>query len=218
MTVLLWAILGASLLQVSSFAQSAARVPGACEEPAQMHTGKVGCYLVATTALGVFSAPSVYWHLYEYGGRADAEAAAGPRSTFVESQGRIWVYTIADKDWLSRSGKRVAIVGPLSVSTGRQYTARYMEALFEPGMRTAVHRHSGAEAWYLLAGTQCLETPEGITVVKAGEAAVIREGPPMMLSSVGTETRRSVLLVLHDSTQPWTSPVTDWKPAGRCPK
>jgi hypothetical protein len=55
-------------------------------------------------------------------------------------------------------------------------------------------------------------------VVKAGEAAVIREGPPMMLSSVGTETRRSVLLVLHDSAQPWTSPVTDWTPAGRCPK
>src|SRR5438270_230035 len=89
---------------------------------------------------------------------ADDERPA-PRSTVVESQGRMWVYTIADKDWQPRSGKRVAVVGPLSVLTGRQYTARYMEAMFEPGMRTAVHRHSGAEAWYLLTGTQCLETP-----------------------------------------------------------
>jgi quercetin dioxygenase-like cupin family protein len=174
-----------------------------------MHVGKAGCYLVATTSLGVFSVPSVYWHLYEYDGRAEAEAAAAPRSTVVESQGRMWVYTIADKTWQPRSGKRVAVVGPLSVSPGRQYIARYMEATFHPGMRTAVHRHSGAEAWYLLTGAQCLETPEG---------TVVREGPPMMLSSVGNETRRSVLLVLHDSTQPWTSPATDWKPANRCPK
>jgi quercetin dioxygenase-like cupin family protein len=183
-----------------------------------MHRGKAGCYLVATTSVGVFPALSVYWHLYEYAGRAEAEAAAAPRSAVVESQGRMWVYTIAGKDWQPRSGKRVAVVGPLSVPAGRQYTARYMEAMFEPGMRTAVHRHSGAEAWYLLTGAQCLETPEGITVVKAGEAAVVREGPPMILSSVGNETRRSVLLVLHDSTQPWTSSATDWKPAGRCPK
>ena len=130
----------------------------------------------------------------------------------------IWLYTIAEKEWQPLSGKRVAVVGPLSVSPGTQYTARYMEATFDSGMRTGVHRHSGAEAWYLLTGVQCLETPEGITVVKAGDAGVVREGPPMMLSSVGNETRRSVLLVLHDSTQPWTSPATDWKPADRCPK
>ncbi len=218
MTVISWAVLAASVLQASPSLRSAAGVPGACEQPAQMHTGKVGCYLVATTSLGVFSSPSVYWHLYEYASRAEAEAAAAPRSTVVESQGRMWVYTIADKEWQSASGKRVVVVGPLSVSAGREYTARYMEAMFEPGMRTAVHRHSGAEAWYLLTGAQCLETPDGITVVKAGEAAVVGEGPPMMLSSVGNETRRSVLLVLHDSAQPWTAPATDWKPAGRCPK
>ena len=218
MTVLLWAVVAASVVQASPSVQSAAGVPGACEESAQMHAGKAGCYLVATTSLGVLSAPSVYWHLYEYGGRAEAEAAAAPRSTVVESQGRMWVYTIADKQWQPRSGKRVAVVGPLSVSPRTQYTARYMEATFDSGMRTGVHRHSGAEAWYLLTGVQCLETPEGITVVKAGDSGVVREGPPMMLSSVGNETRRSVLLVLHDSTQPWTSPVTDWKPAGRCPK
>jgi len=218
MTEVLMALFAASALQAGAPTQSAAGVPGACEEPAENNKAKLGCYLVATTSLGVLSEPSVYWHLYVYGGRADAEAAAAPRSTVVESQGRTWVFTIGDKAWRPKTGKRVAVVGPLAVAVGKEHTARYMEATFEPGMRTGVHRHSGAEAWYLLSGTQCLETPEGITVVKAGETGIVREGPPMMLSSVGSETRRSVLLVLHDSAQPWTSMARDWKPAGRCPK
>jgi len=43
-----------------------------------------------------------------------------------------------------------------------------MEAVFTLGMRAAIHRHSGPEAWYLLSGTQCLKTPDGITVARAG--------------------------------------------------
>jgi quercetin dioxygenase-like cupin family protein len=79
-------------------------------------------------------------------------------------------------------------------------------------------RRPGPEAWYVLAGVQCLETPDGITVVRAGESSLVPEGPPMMLSSVGTETRRSVLLVPHDSSKPWTMPEMQWKPKGLCPK
>jgi hypothetical protein len=41
-------------------------------------------------------------------------------------------------------------------------------------------------------------------------------GPPMVLTGMGTEMRRSVVLVLHDSTQPWMTIMTDWKPAGAC--
>ncbi len=83
-----------------------------------------------------------------------------------------------------------------------------------PGTHTSVHTHSGPEAWYVLDGVQCLETPDGITVVRAGEGSLVPEGPPMMLSSVGTETRRSVLLVLHDSSKPWTMSEMQWKPKG----
>ena len=214
----LGAVVAALVAQASSPGHTAAGVPGACESPAQTNMGQLGCYLVATTSLGVLPAPSVFWHLYEYKGRAEAQAAVVPRATVVESHGRTWVFTIANKDWQPRSGKRVGVVGPLSVSPKKPYTARYMEATFAPGMKTAAHRHSGAEAWYLLTGAQCLETPDGITVLKAGEAAVVPQGPPMVLSTVGTETRRSVLLVLHDSDQPWTSPATDWQPAGQCPQ
>ena len=62
-----------------------------------------------------------------------------------------------------------------------------------------------------------LETPDGIIVVRAGESAVVREGPEMMLSSVGSETRRTVLVVLHDSSKPWIVENTPWTPKGLCP-
>ena len=139
-------------------------------------------------------------------------------STVVDSLGHIWVYTIAGKAWRPTVGERIAVLGPLQVSPDKQYTARYMEAVFAPGMQTSVHRHSGAEAWYVLAGAQCLETPDGVIVAKAGEGAVVPEGPPMALSGIGGDIRRSVLLVIHDSSQPWMTVTSDWAPQGRCPK
>jgi hypothetical protein len=47
--------------------------------------------------------------------------------------------------------------------------------------------------------------------------AVVSAGPPMVLSTVGQETRRAVLLVLHDAAQPWTTPDEGWEPRGACP-
>ena len=150
--------------------------------------------------------------------RAAAEAAKGPRGTVVESFGKVWLYTIAEKRWRPVSGKRIAVLGPFPVVAGKHYTARYMEAVFTPGMRSMIHRHSGPEAWYLVSGVQCLETPTGITVARAGESTIVPEGPAMALSSVGTETRRSVVLVLHDSSLPWVAAAHDWQPKGLCPK
>jgi len=195
-----------------------AQVPGGCNTPVSQRTSEAGCYLTATEALGALPQGPLFWHLYLYPTRAAAEAAKGQRGTVVESFEKVWLYTIAESEWRASSGEHIATIGPLPISAGKQYTARYMEAVFPPGMRAAIHRHSGPEAWYLVSGTQCLETPEGITVARTGEGAVVPEGPPMALSSVGTETRRSVLLVLHDTSQPWITMASDWKPKGRCPK
>ena len=136
----------------------------------------------------------------------------------VESFDKVWLYTIAESDWNAPDGQHVARIGPLPIVAGRPYTARYMEAVFTAGMKAAIHRHPGPEAWYLVSGAQCLETPDGITVAHTGEGAVVPEGPPMALSSVGTETRRSVLLVLHDTSRPWIAMESEWKPKGLCPK
>jgi quercetin dioxygenase-like cupin family protein len=192
--------------------------PFGCDTPISQRPSEVGCYFTASEVLGALTQGQVFWHLYHYPTRAAAEAARGPHGTVVESFGKVWLYTIAEEGWQPSGGTRVAVIGPLTITPGKQYTARYMEAVFTPGMKTRIHRHSGAEAWYVLAGTQCLETPKGITVAHAGEGAVVPQGPPMILQTVGSETRRSVLLVLHESPEPWSTLASDWKPKGLCPE
>ena len=210
--------LAALFIALATASVAHAQVPGRCETPVGQRGGEAGCYLAATEHLGTLPEGSVFWHLNVYPTRAAAEAAKGPRATVVEAFDKVWLYTIADSQWRAAGGEHVATIGPLPTTPGKQYVARYMEAVFPPGMKAAIHRHSGPEAWYLVTGAQCLETPDGITVARAGEGAVVREGPPMVLSSVGTEMRRSVLLVLHDQSDPWITMASDWTPKGLCPK
>ena len=73
------------------------------------------------------------------------------------------------------------------------------------------------KAWYTLAGETCLETPDGMQVGKAGSHHVIvPAGPPMHLTATGTVQRKALVLILHDSSKPPTTPERDWKPKGLC--
>ena len=66
-------------------------------------------------------------------------------------------------------------------------------------------------------GETCLETPERKMAGRAGGAHVIVPGgPPMHLTAAGKETRRALVLVLHDSSKPPTTPAHDWTPKGLC--
>ena len=140
--------------------------------PVSQRTGEVGCWIIAHVPQGQLSQPAVFWHLDTYATRTEAEAAKGPRGTVVEALGKIWLFTIGEAGWRPSAGVRVAEIGPLHVKSGEQYTARYMEAIFNPGMKTPVHRHPGPEAWYTTAGEVCLETPEGKVVGRAGESTI----------------------------------------------
>jgi len=195
-----------------------AQIPGKCSAPVAERTSEVGCYVDANEDLGELPQVPLFWHIYNFPSSATALAVKGRRSTVVEAFGRVWLYTIAEKGWHPASGTRVAVVGPLPTVSGKRYTARYMEAAFTAGMQARVHRHSGAEAFYLVTGVQCLETPSGIAIAHAGESFVVPEGPPMTVRSVGAETRRSIVLVLHDTSQPWQTLTNEWTPSGSCPE
>jgi quercetin dioxygenase-like cupin family protein len=185
--------------------------------PVGQRTGEVGCWIMIDAPLGQLPRAPIFWHLDSYPTRAEAEAAKGPRGTIVESLGSVWLFTIGVAGWRPPTGKRVAEIGPLPVRTGLEYSAQYMEAIFTPGMTAPAHRHSGSEAWYTLAGETCLETPDGTMVGRAGGSHVIVPGgPPMHLTATGTETRRALVLILHDSLQPATTPADDWTPRGLC--
>ncbi len=185
--------------------------------PVAERTGEVGCWIIANTELGELPPGPIFWHLDSYSTRTEAERAKGPRGTVVESLGRVWLLTVDGARGHQSGSARVAEIGPLPMSAAAKYSAQYMEAVFTPGMTAPAHRHSGPEAWYTLAGETCLETPEGTMVGRAGGSHVmVPGGPPMHLTATGTETRRALVLILHDSTQPPTTPAPDWTPKGLC--
>jgi len=185
--------------------------------PVSERTGEVGCWITANTKLGRLPKEPIFWHLYTFATRAEADATKGPRGTVVESLGKVWLFTIEAKEWRPSKGTNVSVIGPLPVKPDLSYSAQFMEAIFTPGMTAPTHRHSGPEAWYTISGETCLETPEGEFIGKAGSPPVIvRGGLPMHLTAIGKETRRALVLILHDSSQDPTTPAKDWVPTGLC--
>ena len=184
--------------------------------PAQ--TARPGANAIATVVLGELPQIPLYWHLDTYPTRAAAEADKGARGTVVESFDKVWLFTIAEANWRPSGGDRVAKIGPLPLdASGGSFTASYLQAATSPGFQTDVHQHAGPEALYTLSGEVCLETPQGKLVGRAGgEPLLIAGGQPMRLTSIGAETRRSIVLVLHDSSQSWKVPASGCTPKGLC--
>jgi quercetin dioxygenase-like cupin family protein len=175
---------------------------------------------MADDPVGQLSKSQVFWHLDAYPTRAAAEADKEPRSTVIESLGKVWLMTIEGENWRSPHGTRVAEIGPLTVSAGQEYSAQYMEAIFTPGMTAPAHIHSGPEAWYTIAGETCLETSDGRMQVgrPGGPAVIVPDGLSMHLTATGTEQRRALVVILHESAKPATTQVHDWTPKGLCKK
>jgi quercetin dioxygenase-like cupin family protein len=189
---------------------------GSCK-PVSQRTNDVGCWIVAQEPLGQLTKEQVFWHLDVYPTRAAAETVKGPHGTIVESLGKVWLLSIEDAGWRPTAGQRVAEIGPLSIKAGENYSAQYMETIFNPGMTAPAHTHSGPEAWYTLAGETCLETPQGKQIGRAGgQIVIVPGGPPMHLTATGTEQRRALVLILHESSKPSTTLVHDWTPKGLC--
>jgi len=189
----------------------------ACFAMAPAQAARPGANTIATAVLGELPQTPLYWHLDVYPTRAAAEAAKGARGTVVEAFDRVWLFTIAEANWRPAGGERIARIGPLQLGSGGNFTASYLQAATSPGFQTDVHQYAGPGALYTLSGEVCLETPQGKLVGRAGgEPLLIASGQPMQLTSIGTETRRSIVLVLHDSSQPWKVPASGWTPKGLC--
>ncbi len=212
-------IVGCGLVTTSLAAQTKTALPefGVCK-PVSQRTGQEGCWILVDQTIGRIDQPQIYWQLDAYPSRVSAEKAKTSRGTVVEALGKVWLLTIEQAGWRpSIAGQRVAEIGPLPVTPGREYSATFMEAIFRPGMTSASHTHSGPEAWYAESGETCLETPQGKMVGRpGGPPVIVPAGPPMFLMSTGTEQRRTITLILHDSSQPPTTVVHDWKPKGLC--
>ncbi|HLH08605.1 MAG TPA: hypothetical protein VKW78_15310 [Terriglobales bacterium] len=206
------------LLLCNQLVAQGVAVPGDNCKPVSQRTQEIGCWILANESMGQLTKPEVFWHLDTYRTRSAAQADKGPQGVVVESFGKVWLMTIADEKWRSAHGNRVAEIGPLFVVTGKMYSAQLMEAVFTPGMTAAAHIHSGPEAWYAVGGETCLETADGhMQIGRAGGPPVIAPmGLAMHLTAIGNEQRRSIVLILHQSSKPATTMIHNWTPKGLC--
>jgi quercetin dioxygenase-like cupin family protein len=174
-----------------------------------------GCFNIATENGLRFQQPQVYWHIRTFANRDAAEAAKSATGIVVEEDGRVWLSEFGARDLLVEGGQPIAIVGPLELPPAKSYTAVLSYAVMRPGDRSRVHTHPGPEGWYMIVGEQCLETPAGANRAKAGGTMTVPPNVPMELSITGTVLRKSLVLVIHDSSQPRGTP-SQWKPSGLC--
>ena len=211
-------VLCLALLASAQLAAQGHQVAGDPCKPASARTQQIGCWILADNPVGQLTQPQVFWHLDSYPTRAQAEADKGPRGTVVESFDKVWLMTIEDQNWRSAHGNRVAEIGPLPIVAGEKYSAQLMEADFTPGMTAPSHIHSGPEAWYAVGGQTCLETSDGRMQISrvGGPPVIVPMGLTMHLTAIGVERRRSIVLILHRSSQPPTTMMPDWTPKGLC--
>lgn len=195
--------------------------PLSCTIPASDRKQEAGCYITAIELLKSLPEGPLFWHLYTYPTHEAAERAKGDSSgTVANSLGRIWLFKIAPEDWRPPSGQKVAVVGPLPHFEAKEYEARYLESISimstGPG-HTPIHRHPGVEAWYVLTGGQCMQTPEKTFLIREGETGLVPAGEPMMLTRVAN-SERAITLVFQDANRPWMTKANDWTPTIACPR
>lgn len=203
-----WSALFIGLLLRST---AEAQVQGACDAPVSARLGPTGCYVLDSLPIRA-AAPPLYWYIFQ----ADSGSTPIPDTRLLHAHHRFWLVAI-DGEHLTMPVPLVARVGPLPMPEGSHHlVARFMESTLTGGTETRVHTHPGPEAWYLLSGAQCLETPTGTNRVAAHSSLVLAGGQPMRLTATGPDTMRSLVLVLHDGALPWIDRTTTWSPAGSC--
>lgn len=204
-----------ALAALAAVATPSPAVPGACVEPASANVGKPGCFLAAEIAIAS-PPPQLYWDVFEFPGRAEAEQAAAlhPWSRVIEAHGRIWLLSVSAASVTTpRSAGLKAHSGPVTIAPGGPVTIRLLESWFPPGMKTRVHAHPGPEIFYVVDGEQCVETPDARARIKAGETFVVEGGPHLQAAPGG---RRNLVMVVVPKGKPWIQLLDDWQPQGYC--
>lgn len=213
--VLLPALIAIALAQVAVPPPPVPPVPGLCSAPVPADPGAAGCY--QTSQLDLIDAPRMlYWHIFETASIEEAQAEAGRHrwATIARAHSRNWLYLLGDaEDAVAGNAREIAVVGPLAVPEG-PVTAHFSEAIFPPGMQTRVHSHPGPEAFFVVEGEQCMETPADKTRIEAGGTYIVPGGPHLQAAPHG---RRNLVLILSPKDAPFVIPGGDgWSPTGFC--
>lgn len=189
-------------------------VPGGCTAPAAEHMHENGCYLLAE--MSAAKLPSlVYWQIIQFPTRLEAQTEARRHrwSEVVSAHDRIWLLVIGPANERVDGGVRKAIAGPMAVPPGDTVSIRFLTSTFPPGMRTRVHSHPGSEAFFVVEGEQCVETPTVRHRIKAGRTYVVQGGLHMQAATSG---RKNLVALILRPGEIWSQPETGWKPSSYC--
>ena len=193
------------------------RMVGQCERPAPRGSALEGCFWNASINLGP-TAGHLYWHIDRYPDLAAAEAARTLYGRVTLSLGgQILLQTVSDNPgWRPAGGEHLGTVGPLTVPSGIDVTARLMEATASGRAVDEAHVHPGPEAFFLLDGSICLETQAGSATGEGGESMILPARVPMQLASSRDARTRALLLVIHPTGEQWIDRQPSWTPTGGC--
>ena len=206
------ALQGAALPQSATAAGAVQRF--ACENDGLLGGAAFGCQLLVRTTIAAFPAGPLFWHLRSFDTLADAERARAPQDVIAAAGGQAWLFSFGPESQ-ARAGRLVGRVGPLPLAGTGPFQIQLWYVVMPPGTSTGSHLHPGPEAWYVLEGEQCLDTPNGPIRARAGEGAVVAENIPMRLFNPGTGTRRALFIVSHAPSVPEAS-TSQWTPSGAC--
>jgi quercetin dioxygenase-like cupin family protein len=191
-------------------------IPGNCAEPARDNAGRLGCYLAAELTIEK-PPPLIRWHLYRFPDeKAAREASARHAASVVTyAHGGVWLHVLDGAERIDVPGaESVAVIGPMQLTADGPVKVRFLESIFPAGMTTRVHSHSGPEGFYVLDGVQCMETPEGRTLIGAGKSFHLPARMKHLQSSA--KGRRNMAVVFQLPREPWMTLDSEWKPAGLC--
>ena len=175
-----------------------------------------GCQRLLASHLPAISDAPLFWHLRKV--PAGTRTGAGDSTAFiVDAPGQSWLYSFGPKDAVPTEGEPAISIGPLPLRPAKAYQVVAYYVVMPAGAYTIIHTHPGPEAWYVLEGTQCLDTPKGAMKLGAGEGGVVPPDTPMRLHNSGSTLRRALFIVIHDPALAWGSR-TDWTPTGGCGK
>ena len=189
--------------------KATAQLAPLCVENSPERQGGIGCSVVRKELPAALKEP-VYWHIDGFESIEKARTAAGPASIAIEADGKAWLMTIESQISDHHGGRHEAEVGPLPLPKAARYSLQINSAKFTPGMYSRVHSHSGVEAFYVLEGEQCLETPTRAILLRKGEKAFVPTGTIMRLVATGTGTRYGIGIIIYDASQPSTMQMEDY--------
>lgn len=187
-----------------------------CAKDSPERRGELGCSLVQTKPLPDNLGDSLLWHIDRFESGETAKAAETQTTVAIDAHGTWWTLTLEPTADNHHGGEHVAQVRLPSLPPAAKYSMLVYSAYVKAGLTSRVHVHSGVEAFYAVDGDQCLATPDRAYKMHKGDTLAVPTGVTMQLVASGTTPRRTIAIVVYDTSQPPTTRVENGPELASC--